>query len=441
MKLYEVARNLNKKVKAVKKQRAGRYLSPVRRLERFAVDQQEKLVAMTFDDGPMNLPPKPLRASLEGATSLTQVLIELLGEVNAKGTFNIIGSTEENYPDQMGDLHKPSWSGVKHDHYPEFGKDAFAGAKTNDAIIENLLRNGHELSNHGYQHVLFGKNSLIYGQRECFKSVDEVVMDLSRLHKLIKEKHSYEMVMSRPPHYIDKIPDKMTSYEAYALMGYDYLAASFDGGGWLPTIGDLDGDIRKMVAPMENALKQNPDALNGQIIFQKDGYNMSLMTPVAYALKEHLKLLNDHEYRVITVSELKKQYPFADFCDRGKDFEIARNLDQKGYIIGYKTNDFKPDELLTYGEMITMTLRKEDYKNDLGSLIHDKKEVANLRKHPYYLGFKHYKKTSELGLSNMHVTPNQVEKFFYDSLGLEVKVGEKELKRHAYLNYLNHLLK
>ena len=67
-------------------------------------------------------------------------------------------------------------------------------------------------------------------------------------------------------------------------MGYLYLAAAFDGAGWSPihhnTVQEsLQAEIAAMVEPMKRALEADPDALVGQIIFQKDGYNMSRRTP------------------------------------------------------------------------------------------------------------------------------------------------------------------
>ena len=96
----------------------------------------------------------------------------------------------------------------------------------------------------------------------------------------------------------------------------------------MPTVGDYKEDVRKMVDPVKNILKNDSNALNGQIIFQKDGYNMSLMTPVATALQEQLEVLKEYGYKVISVRELKNQYPFEDFHDLSRNFEIARDLDQ-----------------------------------------------------------------------------------------------------------------
>ena len=38
-----------------------------------------------------------------------------------------------------------------------------------------------------------------------FSNVQEVVADLTQLHNLLKNEFNYEIIMSRPPHYIDKI--------------------------------------------------------------------------------------------------------------------------------------------------------------------------------------------------------------------------------------------
>ena len=94
-----------------------------------------------------------------------------------------------------------------------------------------------------------------------------------------------------------------TSYDAHALLGYQYLAASFDGAGWLP-LASFDAEVDAMLCPMKRALAQNPDCLCGQIIFQKDGYNMARRSPVAQALPKQLALLQQYGYRVVTVSEL-----------------------------------------------------------------------------------------------------------------------------------------
>lgn len=439
MKLYALARKINQRFKEKQKERAGRFLSPVRRIEKFSVNDDEKVVSMTFDDGPMNMPINPLIDPKYEGWGLTRVLIDIMKEYDARGTFNIIGTTEYNYPDRPGRLHKPDWSGIRHDHYPQFGKDKYAGAKNQKELIHMLLKNGHEVSNHGFKHVLFGKNNIIYSRREHFSNIDEVVSDLKQLHDMIKKEFNYEMVMSRPPHYIDKMPDGFTSYDAYALIKYDYLAASFDGGGWMPTVGDYKDDVRRMVEPIKRLLQEDENALKGHIIFQKDGYNMSLMTPIASALKEQLEILKEYGYKVIPVRELKEKYCFEDFNDKTKNFEIARELDKKGFIIGYKSNEFKPDKGLTIGEMLMMTLTKENYRNLLSRIYSSGRDKYLYLRQPYYIAFLHYNYLDWMDRYNHPARDEDIRRFFYESFGITPKVKGNRIKRFEYLEALNEI--
>ena len=87
------------------------HLSYARRIER--VKTGKRLCAMTFDDGPMDLPAAPDR--FEGR-SLTDVLLDTLAEFGAHGTFDVIGDTSENYPDQAGKVGGAAWGGIRFDH-------------------------------------------------------------------------------------------------------------------------------------------------------------------------------------------------------------------------------------------------------------------------------------------------------------------------------------
>ena len=352
--IFDAARKINKYRKMRKKAMAGRYLSPVRRIERVSPQSGQRYVAMTFDDGPSAAPPRPVPGGIDLQTGLTDLLCQILDSYNAKGTFDVIGTTEFNYPDKAGKEHHFTWSGTKFDHYPDFDNDKLAGIANQINIARALLESGHELANHGFRHILFGPMRFFYGTRTYFHKLAEVIYDLSTLHTLVKSELGYEMHFSRPPHYIDNIPDGFSAYDAYRDMGYQYLAASFDGGGWLPTVGNYDDDTAKMVKPLETALLADPNSLNGQIIFQKDGYNMSHQTPVADALPLQLNLLRDNGYKVITASELISLSPFEDLTDAHPCFASARELANANHCIGYKNNTFQPDRLVTHGELAMM---------------------------------------------------------------------------------------
>ena len=330
-------------------------ISYVRRIER--VKTSEKVCAMTFDDGPMDLPCAPDRF---GGEALTDVLLDTLQEFGAKGVFDVVGDTSENYPDVCGGPGTPTWGGTAFDHYPEFGQDKKGGAANCPRLIGRIVNEGHQITNHGYRHIIFGKKPYVYGKRQFQGDLDAVVADMDRLHSLLRDQHGYTMTMTRPPHYVDNIDGTFTAYDACAMMDYQYLAASFDGQGWLPAkTGDVQQtEVREMVDPLRKSLEQDEGFFCGQIIFQKDGYNMALRTPVAFGLRQHLELLEKAGYRVITVAELLERSPFADVGAEDKDFEHLREL-QKSRAIAYSDNTLRLDAPMTRGELAMLLAPRE----------------------------------------------------------------------------------
>ena len=206
------------------------YVGYTRRIER--VQTTRRICAMTFDDGPMGLPASPDR--FDGRT-LTDVLLDTLAQYGARGSFDVIGDTSANYPDEAGKLGSAAWGGVRFDHYPDIHCDEQGGAEHNDRLIRRMLAEGHQITNHGYRHILFGKKPFVYGAREYLPGFDAAVEDLGRLHALMQTRYGYTMTLARPPHYVDKMTGGFTSYDVYDRMGYQYMAASFDGAGWLPS--------------------------------------------------------------------------------------------------------------------------------------------------------------------------------------------------------------
>lgn len=336
-----------------------RRVSYTRRIERVKTDR--RIVAMTFDDGPMDMPASP---DLFGGKSLTDVILDTLAEFGAHGTFDVIGDTSENYPDKAGRSGSPAWGGVRFDHYPDISADGKGGAVHNDRLIRRMLDEGHQITNHGYRHVLFGKKPFVYGKRVYLGSFEGAVEDLTRLHTLMKEKYGYEMIMARPPHYVDKVENGLTAYDVYDRMGYLYMAASFDGAGWLPSANPdqnaaYEAEVRAMAEPVREALLRDPDFFRGQIIFQKDGYNMARRTPVATGLREQLKLLTEHGYTVVTVEELMRESPFADVGRDDPDFELFAALEKERAVV-FSDNTLRPDQVMTVGELAMLLAPKEE---------------------------------------------------------------------------------
>lgn len=351
------------------------YLSPVRRLER--VKTPQRICAMTFDDGPCRLPANPDRF---GGKPLTLVLTETLERYGAKGTFDVIGDTSGNYPDEAGQTGSASWGGVSYDHYPDFQKDADGGVGHCPELVSRLLDGGHQITSHTWKHILWGRKNVVYGKRHHMQSLEEVVEDLQVMHDALGQ-WDYQITMSRPPHYVDRIAGGFDSYDAYALMNYQYMAASYDGAGWLP-LATYEAEVEAMWKPMQQLLENNPDALCGQIIFQKDGYNMARRSPVADGLEKQLEILARYGYQVVTVEELLNHSAFRD-ADALQAASAKKLLDA-GWCVAYRDNSLRLDRMLTRGELCQMAYGWEGAARRVDLIKAGKKPFADMKaSHPY----------------------------------------------------------
>ncbi len=132
------------------------YVGYTRRIER--VQTTRRICAMTFDDGPMGLPASPDR--FDGRT-LTDVLLDTLAQYGARGSFDVIGDTSANYPDEAGKLGSAAWGGVRFDHYPDIHCDEQGGAEHNDRLIRRIMLAETTRSRiHGFG-ILFGKGKTV----------------------------------------------------------------------------------------------------------------------------------------------------------------------------------------------------------------------------------------------------------------------------------------
>ncbi|MBQ9121203.1 MAG: polysaccharide deacetylase family protein [Clostridia bacterium] len=381
------------------------YVSLVRRIDRVAV--RERICAMTFDDGPCALPPEPNTGK---HPSLTEAILSALREYGGAATFDVIGDTSENYPDEAGEAGHADWGGIAYDHYPYLGQDRMGGAKNQPELVAKILEAGCELSNHAYRHVLFGKKKFVYGKRHTWESANEVLEDAENLHRLIKTEHNVTLKLARPPHYVDKIGKYLSSYDVYERMGYQYMGASFDGAGWLP-LDSYAAEISAMTTPIAAALAENRDALCGQIIFGKDGYNMAFRSPVADALPKQLKLLTDAGYRVVTVSELMSHGQFADVDRTHAVYADAEKLLHQGIPVAYRDNTLRPEAAVTEGELLYM-LAPAEYRDRRFALLAENKNPRLYSglplAHPYGAGALYAK---EAGIAFLHVNrPLSIER-------------------------------
>lgn len=345
--LYNAARVVKHKAKIFADFRADTTLSAVRKIERVHPIRDKRVLAMTFDDGPCSL-------DFDGrGKALTECILDILKEYGARATFDIIGTTEYNYPDACGTRGTPYFSGVHYDHYPCFGEDSLGGAVNNRALIQRMIDEGHELANHSFTHRIAGSRQMIYGKRIPLESLDSVVSDLTRLHTYMVQEFGYQLKLARPPHYVDRVTGGGSIYDAYYLMGYQYLAASFDGDGWKPQT-TLVEEVSAMIDPLKSALKKDPNSLNGQIIFQKDGCNMNLRAPIIEALPAQLQLLQDYGYTVIPVSELLELSPTLDVMPSDFILPYIVDLISRKHVVCYRNNTFHPERRLTMRDALLM---------------------------------------------------------------------------------------
>lgn len=408
------------------------YMSPVRRIERVALDK--RICAMTFDDGPCRMAAKPDRF---GGKPLTLVLAETLEKHGAHGSFDVVGDTSKNYPDKPGKEGSAAWGGIAFDHYPDFDCDSDGGVEHCPELVERLLEGGHEITSHTWQHRLWGRKNVVYGARHTMSSLDEVVDDLKKMDKTLLEKWNYKIKLSRPPHYVDKIAGGFDSYDAYAIMGYQYMAASFDGAGWLP-LSSYEAEIDAMVKPIQKALEADPDALCGQIIFQKDGYNMARRSPVADGLERQLEILDKYGYKVVPVSELMAMSQFADAVS-----EDADKLEKRGWCVAYRDNTLRQDNILTRGELVMSAYGRDGAKKRV-ELIKERTSPASDVKysHPYSGAVALAAEVIEINgkfSPDSPAAPDDIMKVIRDKTGRETEIT-KELTHLEFFKIVAELV-
>ena len=112
----------------------------------------------------------------------------------------------------------------------------------------------------------------------------------------------------------------------------------------------MEAEVAAMTEPMRQELEKNPDFFCGQIIFQKDGYNMAKRTPIAFALPLQLDILHEYGYQVVTVEELMEESPFADVGREDPLFRKLRALAERRAVV-YSDNRLRLEQVMTVGEL------------------------------------------------------------------------------------------
>lgn len=129
-------------------------------------NNREKLLALTFDDGP-----HPVN---------TPILIDILSDLDVTATFFVQGSEAKKYPD----------------------------------LVRSLLSNGHQIGNHGYDHL------------DCRKvGLADYVADIEKAQKLLNEITGLNLNRLFRPPYGSVTP---RSFLRLNRIGYKYIFWSAD---------------------------------------------------------------------------------------------------------------------------------------------------------------------------------------------------------------------
>ncbi len=309
------------------------------RVDRTCPVAGRRLVAITFDDGPTAL-------RTGAGEPLTESILRALERYGMRATFNMIGGTHDNYPDRAGPLHTPLWNGIRHDHYPAFGLDRWAGAANQPLLARRVAQEGHEVGNHSFRHLAFGPERIVYGRRAHHADAAGVERDCVRFQELCRTHLGVRPGVARPPHYVARTADGIDTLAIYRRLGLIMIGASFDLGAWRARRGSRRAYAAAAVAPLARTLARDPDALDGAILFAKDGLNMSLEPAVVDVLPAQLQILHRHGYRVVPAGELMARGRWADIRPEHPLAEAAAGLLALGLPCAFADNTLRPDRPL-----------------------------------------------------------------------------------------------
>ncbi len=192
----------------------------------------EHEVALTFDDGPSPI--------------YTQQILALLKQYNAKATFFVLGRKVEQYPQ----------------------------------IIQAMVREGHEIGNHTFDHPRLTETAKL----ACERELERTRLDLDLLGC------SNQPQLMRPPY--SAYDKQLTSYLTHTKR--ELVLWSLDSGDWRGL------DAGTIVHNVLDRVK------NGSIIVfhDSDEKDQADRRPTVESLKVILPALQARGYRMVTISDL-----------------------------------------------------------------------------------------------------------------------------------------
>ncbi len=137
----------------------------------YHIDTEEKVVALTFDDGPSD--------------TWTPAVVDLLDRHGAAGTFFMLGENAEKYPD----------------------------------VVRYVQSHGHEIASHGYTHMrmILRRPAVIRAQIEdADKALEEAGAEPT---DLFRPPYLDKMIVT--PLMLKKLGKVLVSYDAQAMLEYD----------------------------------------------------------------------------------------------------------------------------------------------------------------------------------------------------------------------------
>lgn len=145
-------------------------------------NKEEKVVALTFDDGP-----DPL---------YTPRILDILKQYNIKATFFTIGDSGARYPD----------------------------------LLSRIYKEGHELGNHTYKHIDIGT-----------ESKEKIKQELKSTNRVIENSTGHGTILFRPPYDngLDMSQDKaLETFMKINDLGYVMVGNAIDSNDWKDKVPD-----------------------------------------------------------------------------------------------------------------------------------------------------------------------------------------------------------
>ncbi len=356
---------------------SGVYMGHCRKVSEVKTDR--RVVSLLFENGPCFAPCEPMREN--GEALVFDSILASLDKFSAKGSFAYVGSTQDNYPDDIGE----DSEGAKFCHFPSYELDEQGGMFYHHKQIEALVARGHEIVNHSCAHIPFGKGEK---GKVYHGDVAAVIEDMAVFNRFVKKNLAQNVKFVLLPCNISEIDGKISAYDVMTLLRMNLVGYSVNCGGREPGEDGYAAEVKAISDAVCKPLKEKgEDALCGKIIHLHDGFNREGRSPVCDALPKILDALSVYGYEVVTVSELVKISPYADIDEDDDCFEDVQYLRARGRAAVFEDNTVRPEKHITRGEAAAMLAPMSEFLERLRALAQDENAVSPFSdvpmSHPY----------------------------------------------------------